>query len=511
MNRNSIWILPVTLSLILFAFSRPWDILEFGPDEGMELSKALLLAKKPALAERVWNDQPWLYSQIFGALFSQAGFQAWIPRLVTLMSATAFLLSAPRFLPGKLGFRHVMFIALFFWTSPNLLHLSLSAMCELPATALALIAVAALARDREERYLLRSVAAAALFAVAVHIKLTAMLAAPAILVRFFLMTDFTGDQSELKRQPAGAGRAKEALKCGAVFFIMFSAVWILGWAVAPSWNWGQILGNHQLAARTSAASEMTFSPQTLFEAPGILLGTLVGFGLLVRDRERRACAVPLVVYLGTVMIVHFVNRPWWYYYSVHFFLPLSALGGWALGELTRSTLNRSVPDLSPQPALQRPRAILLCSAVLALWGGFAAFSFRDELVSLRHHTGYADAELVKVIKGFRKDVRWLFTRGNIWAAQAECLIPPELTILSKKRFWTGGTSEEVVVETVERYNCEVLVLLHEVEPKSPAWEKLLESEYKLVWSDGARDIYALKTLAYVPPLDTESVLMRLGM
>jgi hypothetical protein len=53
-----------------------------GGDDGLELSKASLLVRKPAEASRMWNDQPWFHTLMTGVLFRILGEKVWIPRLI---------------------------------------------------------------------------------------------------------------------------------------------------------------------------------------------------------------------------------------------------------------------------------------------------------------------------------------------------------------------------------------------------------------------------------------------
>ena len=56
--------------LLVYASSLPLDrIFSVGGDDGFELSKAMLVERRPDLAVRMWNDQPWLYTVIQATLF----------------------------------------------------------------------------------------------------------------------------------------------------------------------------------------------------------------------------------------------------------------------------------------------------------------------------------------------------------------------------------------------------------------------------------------------------------
>src|SRR3954465_14609370 len=64
--------------------------LQIGPDESMEFSKMLLVEKRPSEIPKVWNDQPWFYSMIFGTVFRITGFSPSIPRLFSVACTVLF-------------------------------------------------------------------------------------------------------------------------------------------------------------------------------------------------------------------------------------------------------------------------------------------------------------------------------------------------------------------------------------------------------------------------------------
>ena len=90
---------------VAYACTLPLDrILSIGGDDGFELSKALLMARHPELANRMWNDQPWLHTMLHAGLFRSFGEHAIFPRVFSLFSLAVLLVAMAHLLRTHVGF-----------------------------------------------------------------------------------------------------------------------------------------------------------------------------------------------------------------------------------------------------------------------------------------------------------------------------------------------------------------------------------------------------------------------
>lgn len=325
-------ILLVLLAMAFFLGTAPWRALQCGGDEGMEFSKMLLLLRDPELAHLAWNDQPWFYSQVFTSIFTLTGFQPGIPRLATLVIVCSMLLGFRRLMPLGAGWLSLLCSWAFFWCWSGMPLLSVSAMLEVPAFGLAMIAAALSPRDRTEWRGWRFCCVGILLAIAVQIKLTAALVFPALAMKVSWVW-WEEMHSQRKAESADARRLSRHWWLGPLvgigaFGIVFAL--IVWWS--PYWNWSLLLGNHLSAADTRQAEEHRFSPISLLESPGTVVGAVLGVVALWRQRRSSEAIFPVALF-GTVFLVHLNFHPWWSYYTVHLAAPLAILGGWGVGEL----------------------------------------------------------------------------------------------------------------------------------------------------------------------------------
>ena len=150
-----------------------WAV-ECGPDEGMELSKALLVARDPGVWQRLGMTNRGLSPLIYAKLFEFANFRPWGPRMLTLVLCVAMCALFPRLMPKGNRWMHLLFACLFLFTWPFFSQLCVAAMIDLPAFSIAIIASALLPRNREEWNLGRFAMCGLLFALATQFKLTCL-------------------------------------------------------------------------------------------------------------------------------------------------------------------------------------------------------------------------------------------------------------------------------------------------------------------------------------------------
>ena len=155
--------------------------------------------------------------------------------------------------------------------------------------------------------------------------------------------------------------------------------------------------------------------------------------------------------------------------------------------------------------------MMLGALVVSIWMAFELPRAYEEAAGLNSRETIADSEVINVLKEYRGKVKWIYTRDNFAAVHAGYVVPPELTILSKKRFWSGNATERMVIDTVNRYQCEVLLLQANLELKNEEWKKLLADGYVSIWSDGAKEMYVAKRLNPQPKPDNNEWLKKLGL
>ncbi len=282
---------------------------EIGPDEGMEMAKALLVARAPEEMGRAWTDQPWLYARVLAWLWYLSGGEWLAGRLLSVGVASAWLLTLPRLMPRGSSALHGLCGAMLLLTWPQFLPLGCSMMVELPCVGLTTLALAPLMGARRLTPW-HCAASAVLAGVATSLKLVALLFFPAWLTALALGIR---DSDKSPGSHLGEGR----LWAWAAVFLGTVAV-LLPWGLDGQMQ-GLILPHlrSELVLWQSQQGGYAFTPGLLLPAVATLGAAGAGWMLLARAGRWREGLVPALL-VGVPLAVHLVHRPFWSFYLLHF-------------------------------------------------------------------------------------------------------------------------------------------------------------------------------------------------
>ncbi len=450
--------MPLVFGLVLVGLT-PWrTAFRFGMDEGFELMKALLVSRGHALYGPFWNDQPPLHTEVLALLFRLFGPLAGVGRLLSLglaMVLVGALYGVARRGSNRLaGVLAVVLLA----SASQCLSLSVSAMLEVPAFALGLVAVWAWYQWAEGRGLGWLAFSGVLLGAALQVKFTAGLLLPAWAVEWWIKLRAGRSDQSLEAGPRLAGWREILLwlGCAAGAFGLVVALWY-----GPG-AWGMMAGSHFSAATRAAARAMgpPFHLTAMPEDAGLVYAALLGL-VLQLCRRRRELWFP-VLWLITALLVHWQHRPYWPYYHLHFALPLAWLGGAGMIEGFRWIWRRLPPGGQRgwwRPGLAWVGWSLACAVGLSLALEKAGW----ELGRLRRAHPASEEPAVHLLRKHGAGVRWVFTDNLLAAFWAGRLIPPELAVIPRKRLWSGQLTPEQVRAALERYRPELILL--------PVWRR----------------------------------------
>ncbi len=462
-----------------------------GGDEGFELCKAFQMNGPDAWHKKLWNDQPLLLDELYRLAFRLMGTHAWSARLVNLGFLGIILISLGSMIPKSTPFRWIGIAAV--W-SVLLSHtityeLSISAMKELPAFALAVLSLAVITtqipKQNSSKHLFIS---GCIFAFAVQIKYTALLVLPTIICSILINTLYK------KRFN------KETMKLLLHTFKIWSATFLLTsivllicfWLLHPDWSWAECLRSHFgkcLPEYVAEKSGYQYSWSRLLDGywfyPLLLLGIWISFQ---SSKYYRCKLLPSLLFILIICGVHLFHRPFWGYYILHF------VAAFAL--LTATVME---PVLKKFSALQKQKdggtgilfAATLAFATLFISGAFSGI--QENLAFLSQFKNRNESPLVNAMRKYAANTKWIYTRENFLAFQAQLPIPPNLVLLVKKRFWNGQINSQEILKEINQIEPEQLLLKQE-ELQQPKWKEWVETNYVKITSYGGLVLYVHKRL-----------------
>lgn len=457
-----------------------------GGDEGMELSKELLVAKQPLAIHSVWNDQEWFFSLLFGQIFRAVGYHPAIPRLFALLCTTLYCISLRRLMPHGAGALGHLCAILVFVCYPTAVVLSMSGMLELPATVIALMGAQTLFLRRTKRNMLFLLLGGMLAGMAIQIKLTAGIVFGAATIAFTIFTT----ASYFKSRKSAVW--KQACVHYLIWFTGLAfAFCVLAW-LSPEYSFDHLWESHARASAHIPADLLpyvTFGWKDLFVSGAVCAGFVLGIGWILKLREPAGPWLLPVCYGLCLMAIHSIHRPFWQYYYIHFAAAFAPIAGWFFIEMVRIGFRAGSKSIS--------LPILKNTGMLATMGGAALISFwaatdlketGGELSGLLHCEPASKDPIVRLLRDLSPQVKWAFSRDNSTVAAAGLVMIPELTVLPKKRFWDGFTEKQLLA-IIQSRKPEIIILGKTFEEADPRWRPVLQASYRRVTESDTEVVY----------------------
>src|SRR5439155_1822940 len=112
----------------------------------------------------------------------------------------------------------------------------------------------------------------------------------------------------------------------------------------------------------------------------------------------------------------------------------------------------------------------------------------NELMRLSAASPALEDPRVIELKRHAARTHWIFTDRVIYAFWAGLPVPPELAVIPSKRIWSGQISETEVLECLERYRPEQILLLSGLGDK-PGLSNYIGAHYRPDSAGGAGELY----------------------
>lgn len=460
--------------------------IEFAADERFELVKGYIYMDWGQVSDRLWNDQPALYSAMLGAAFRLFGPVLLVARLIALAFAMLLSCNLALLVRREAGALGGAASAALLWMSPEMLALHVSLLPEVPAFALGTGSVVLL---RLHSSVIRPwclVGSGLLYSCALHVTLTALILLPAILAELLVL-------SARATEPPGlsfASRVNEAIRTLFLWIGSCCLGFTLLGTIPPGIRWEQLWFSHQLASQTARfrtwdAYRFSFDRLPSLH-PEAVAGTVIGFFLLLWAGQWRELLFPVILGLSA-LIAYTLHRPWWWYYYLHLAVPMSILSAYALVPLTQiASVGLRHRSLS---ALARAG----CAIVVLVF--LASTSVREG--GTRFYAQYRWLQSAPLAKNdgalramlrYKDQTRWFYSLDPQYAFLAGVRIPPELAILPAKRFATGQIDYSTILPYLRLYKPEQ-ILLTSADELAPDWMAFVAEGYAKVYEDQWRTLY----------------------
>lgn len=442
---------------------RDWDY-----DEGINLIKALLLARGHAMYTDIWSDQPPFLTALLAALYGVTGPSVAASRILIMLFSAALLWSFYLAVHRSVSTLITLIAVVLLVLSEFYIRLSGAVMVGLPSIALALIALAVLITARPGW--VRVVLSALVMALALQTKLLAIVVVPSCAVAIWFPIAQTG--APLKWQAR--------LVWSIIWGALLVAAFLLAGALLGGLHFDLIFGTHVSTLTRSFEDFITgsalFFPHFIEQHVAYLI--VAAAGLIFAAYRRISAALPPLAWLLTGVIAFQFHRPLWYHYTVLLTIPLCwlcayGIAGWWWA-LDAAWQRRPKP--SAIAALAGLGASL--AGVLAIMLFYPnAYLERQEWQMTIFRPNYI-APVVDLLKSqaTNKD-DWIFTDHPFYAFQAGLAVPPPTAVLSRKSMETGIITQDMLARVVREYKPKFVILERFTYDYSPAVMDYINANY----------------------------------
>ena len=114
------------------------------------------------------------------------------------------------------------------------------------------------------------------------------------------------------------------------------------------------------------------------------------------------------------------------------------------------------------------------------------------MVDLRGRTRLDASPVLAKMKEYAGRTHWVYADNQVYTFHLQLPMPPELAMVSLKRFWSDQITTREVVETCRHYRTEQLLL--NPAKIGPEWDDFLNADYSMVYQDKDSVLYAAKRI-----------------
>jgi hypothetical protein len=435
---------------------------------------------------------------LVSTFFKMSGPSAGIARLFSLVSTTAMLAALGWILRPAVGCFGLLLAGIFLFSAKGMLGLSMAAMPGLPAISWAVVAVALSCASSHPPNWKRLLLSGAVWACAVHIKLTALMVLPAFVV--FVFRQWGWKSASRGLCPWGIG---------------FMAAFLIIVIASPSFHLNLLF----CSSPKPDWNKSGFHLSELLLNPGSMLAAILGGAHMVKLKAPAPLLFALV-WFATVALLAGMMGSWPEQDIAQFYIPLAILG--SVGFAT--TVSRALGELQGSPSPDESSNnkglwfrnrnelnALGAVTVFAFWVGFAIPDFVSALTRLNHLPSAKQDGLCLSIRENAKATRWCYTRFPKYAFAGGVIIPPELAAILAPRSLECNLTGELALDLVRNYQPEQLLLEGNVEMRNQAWAAWTTNNYVLVDRDGEKELWVSRQLHPREIQPSNELLRKLGL
>ncbi len=428
---------------------------ELDSDEGLNLIKVLLYSQGFSLYTQIWNDQPPLFTVVLSLWFSLVGQSIIAARLLILIFSALLMWCFYQIIRRELGRIPALVATILLLTSWLFIRISISVMIGIPSLSMAMISIYSLTLYKQHYQRQVLILSGAFLALSLQTKLFTVFLIPLIL---FSICDYQLNLNKLKKQ-AKLLFYPVTYWLGA-FGIVYTLIFFLSKQV---YSYDQVFKSHlnqPIQEELVNFDNFTFLTSTISQDYDYMFLGFIGI-LAIFWKKQKNGLFPLI-WLVTALLILLNHKPIWYHHYPLLAIPICWLAAYGVAFVLEIFGKSWHQNLKLQDI---KRLTFACLVVVIMIFLIIATPPKSQGIPPKN------LELMQLVLKYKDSTRWLFTDRPIYAFYANLPIPPEIAIMSYKRFNSGRLSLKEILTVLEKYRPEQIAFAR--------WGSKIKSDSKI--------------------------------
>ncbi|MBP0022021.1 MAG: glycosyltransferase family 39 protein [Cyanobacteria bacterium SBLK] len=416
----------------------------FDPDEGLNLMKAVLYSEGFSLYRETWSDQPPIFTIVLSTWLDIFGRSVYAARVLVLLFSAVLLWSFYQIIKYFRGYSAAISGSLILIFLSNLyLKLSISVMIGLPSLALAFVSMYILIWYSKSNKNARKVclfSSALIMSISFQIKLTSVLLVPSIITWIIYCR---ANSIKLKKEVFISILSDLFIW----FFSLVSTYFILGFSL-KSLNYEQLWQSHKVDSNTIINLDVLWK---VFNDHRVLTALMIVGLITILIEKYWEAIIPLIWFVIAIIFLT-KHSPIWFHHYIFIFIPMAWIASYSMAGIVafyqRKNWKRHFQNLHIKVIF-----LPVISILLLFYGVFKIPSLIPKIDENKQQV-----IAIEILKQHKKSNQWVFVDEPIIAFNANLLVPPELAVMSAKRFASGQIDFHDIPLILARYQPDQILL-----------------------------------------------------
>ncbi|NET01879.1 MAG: glycosyltransferase family 39 protein [Sphaerospermopsis sp. SIO1G1] len=466
------------------------QVFQFDTDEGIAVSLANLYSKQIISdPTQTWSDHPPLFPLIISTFLDIFGYGISAARILTLLFATLLIWCFSQILRLSVSRKTTIITILLLIFSVNFLRLSVSVMQAIPCLSLGMLSIYLIILYTINLRIYLLILSAVILALSLHIKMIMIFLLPVTII--YLFTSFHSLQSILKLSTIQNFSFIKSPIC--IWLLSLTTAFITISFLTNSFDFKQTFLFHLSSNLKDNFQDHNSFLDVIYiylQNFDVLLLSFLPLQYLKNSHqdinhqvENRIYQIPLS-WLIIITFVFLKHKPIWYHYIVLVSVPLVWLSAYGIQTIFNQIKFGKLKKLS-STQLSKFAILTILFALLVIPIKLGVITWENHKFIVNSQVKFTNLERVIT---YKDQSHWLFTDVGMYGFYSQINVPPEISVISRKRLGTETLNSEFLIQVLSKYQPEQ-ILINRFPHLADLIKPYLQSNYQEIYTDKSTKHY----------------------